>query len=139
MSQPKLIKIHTDGQRRVVWFSPEHINDLTSARRIATQITELLEERYGDIDLEMTDPESGEHELTIDMSKIAFLSSVGLNELIALNRQARVRGVQLVLADVQDSVKNILALTRLERLFRFSYDPQISPLDATESTENAGL
>lgn len=119
MSQPKLIKVHTVGSRRSVQFSSDHINNMTTARQVAWQLTELLEERFGDVD--ETVENADDRELEIDMSQISFLSSVGLNELININRQAKIRCVEIVLADVQDQVRDIFALTRLERMFKFQY------------------
>ena len=134
MSHPTLIKIHTDGSRRTVRFSTEHINDASTARRITTQVTDLLEERYGDLNVPTFDnPVSADRadlELTVDFSDIGRLTSIALNELINMNRQARTRGVQLVLANVSDSLRDIFTLTRLERMFNFS--TEIIPPDAND-------
>ena len=97
-------------------------------------MTDLLEERYGDLNVPTFDnPVSADRadlELTVDFSDIGRLTSIALNELINMNRQARTRGVQLVLANVSDSLRDIFTLTRLERMFNFS--TEIIPPDAND-------
>ena len=124
-SQPKLIKIRADGGHNVIRFGQDLINEMSTARQIASQITDFLEQFFCERNFDSITAGSSEPRVILDMSNIHFISSVGLNELISVNRQARIRGVQLVLADVNESVRNILALTRLERLFQFSYEADI--------------
>lgn len=57
--------------------------------------------------------------LNLDLKRVERISSDGLNELIGINSLARSRGVRLVLLDVQEAVRGIFALTRLERMFEF--------------------
>ena len=117
----KLITIRKEGSERIVRFAADHINEMSTAREIAWEITEWIEDRYGEMDAPGFDANNVSNaSLSIDMSEINMLGSVGLNELINVNRQARLRGVELVLANVQDPVRDIFALTRLERMFQFA-------------------
>ena len=61
----------------------------------------------------------GKNNVVLDFQWIEKITSVGLNELIKINAEARRREVKVVLANVTKSVREILALTRLERLFDF--------------------
>lgn len=95
----------------MVSFSPEHINHIETARQIAWQLTELISnDKLVDDDQDC---------LNLDFKKIDRISSAGLNELISINSQARTQGVRVVLVDVQQSVRDVFALTRLERMFEF--------------------
>jgi len=111
MSQLELIRISFEGTSRMVSFSSENINRIETARQISWQLTELLSNDKS-IDNE-------QDSLNLDFKEIDRISSAGLNELIAINSQARNLGVQLVLVDVQQSVRDVFALTRLERMFEF--------------------
>ncbi|TWU25002.1 putative anti-sigma factor antagonist BtrV [Novipirellula galeiformis] len=55
--------------------------------------------------------------LNLDLGDVDWLSSVGINELIQVNRKARKVGVKFVLTEVGDSVREVFELTRLERMF----------------------
>ncbi|WP_442505829.1 STAS domain-containing protein [Novipirellula sp. SH528] len=55
--------------------------------------------------------------LKLDLGGVDWLSSVGLNELISINRKARKLGVKLILTEVGETVREVFALTRLERMF----------------------
>ena len=61
----------------------------------------------------------GKNNVVLDFQWIEKITSVGLNELIKINAEARRREIKVVLANVTKSVREILALTRLERLFDF--------------------
>ncbi len=89
---------------------PDHLNQIGSGRRISTHLEELV----GD---EQMDPKS--LQLNLDLGRVEKITSAGLNELIGINCRARSHGIRLVLLDVQDSVRDIFALTRLERIFEF--------------------
>ena len=132
MSQPKLIQVHNAGSCRRVVFSPKHINEMSVARKVTWELTEFMEDRYGD----SVDPveDCGDRRLEIDMSVIDFLSSVGLNELININRQAKIRGIEIVLVGAQDQVRDIFVLTRLERMFKFQDARSTSELPKVDST-----
>jgi len=59
-------------------------------------------------------------QLNLDLGQVERISSAGLNELIGINSAARSRGIRLVLLDVQESVREVFVLTRLERMFEFA-------------------
>lgn len=101
---------YREGTERVVLIPHEEINDSLAAREISVQLVELIDSE--------TDSEEGELEtLHLDLHQIDWISSVGLNELIGIHRRARSRGIRLVLSNVRESVRDVFALTRLERTF----------------------
>jgi len=112
MSQLELIRITERGTATTVSFSSEHINEIETARQIGWQLIELISNGRE------TNDENGL--LYLDFKEIHRITSAGLNELIGINSQARSNGVRLVLVDVPPSVRDVFALTRIERMFEFS-------------------
>lgn len=112
MSQVEAIQVRADGAHRTVFLSPGNLKDIDTARWTAGQVKELIN---SDSDL----PSEDSH-LQLDFQDIERLNSVWLNELIGINRKARSRGVRLVLVNVQESVRDVFSVTRIDRLFEFS-------------------
>ena len=116
MGRTALISVRDAGNEKVISFSRRHINTDSTARQIAGRLGELLEGG------EERDFET----LNLDLEQIDWLSSVALNHLIGINRSARDRGIRLVLTNVQESVREVFALTRLERMFELMSAEQAS-------------
>ena len=70
-------------------------------------------------------------DLVIDLSDVAWISSVGLNELIGLQARARTSGVHLRLRSPTETVREVLRITRLERIFEFEGELQLDPVLAS--------
>ena len=123
MSGMANIEVKVSGSERVVSVSAGQLNDAQSDSSLSQRLTQLLSPAPVDSDsTEFHTVESFET-LTLDFETITWLSSEGLNELIAINRQVRTHGVRLVLANVQEPVRRVFALTRLERMFELA-EPQ---------------
>jgi anti-anti-sigma factor len=110
MTDTELFRVSKEGSARTISFSHNHLNDTHTARQIAWHLSELM---GGD--------KSTGHDsrLNLDFGNIDWISSAGLNELIGINSRARNHGIRLVLLDVQESVRDVFAFTRLERMFEF--------------------
>ena len=106
MSQVETIHVRADGGHTTVSLSPSHLEDISSAKWTAGQVHELINRDNA--------------HLQLDFQAIERLNSVWLNELIGINRKARNHGVRLVLLNVQESVRDVFAVTRIDRLFEFS-------------------
>lgn len=117
MSQVELIRVSSVGSEKTVSVSPDHLNNIKTARQIAWQMGELLSSQAS----QESDGDGGR--LNLNFSNIDRLNSEGLNELIGINAQARSQGVQLVLLDVQETVRQVFEVTRLERMFEFASSP----------------
>jgi len=111
MSRSQLIRVSNDRSDPTVSFSPEDFNRFETARQISWQLTQLLEDQ--------ANRENRDHRLNLDFKDVGWISSAGLNELIGIHSQARSHGVRVVLLDVPKTVRDIFALTRLERIFEF--------------------
>ena len=112
MNRAALIQVRVDGTERTISFARQHINDVVSARQISWELGELIDQN----DLS-SDQEDRMEVLNLDFQEIDWLSSVGLNQLIGINSKARANGVRLVLTNVQENVRKVFRLTRLERMF----------------------
>ena len=109
MPNAKPLRVTSRGQQTTITFLDGHLNQMG----VATYSNHLEE-------LSPIEPCSDSCvRLNLDLQRVERISSAGLNELIGINSLARSRGVRLVLLDVQDSVREIFALTRLERMFEF--------------------
>lgn len=53
----------------------------------------------------------------LDLSKVKFLPSLTLGAMVKLGNEFRARGQRLLLAHPQPTVKQVIALTRLDRVF----------------------
>jgi anti-anti-sigma factor len=112
MSQAETIRVRADGGHKTVSLSPWLLDDIDSARWIADQVSEFINSDHHHT--------SQDSHLRLDFQEIERLNSAWLNELIGINRQARNRGIRVVLLNVQDSVRDVFAVTRIERMFEFS-------------------
>lgn len=56
-------------------------------------------------------------QLLLDMTQVKFLSSAALNNLVILNRHIAARKGRIVLAELQEPVREVFTYTGLNRLF----------------------
>jgi len=112
MSHVEMIRVQADGVEKTVSFSTDHLNGSTTARQLALRIGELMGS--------LQTSESEDLCLKLDFTNVDRINTAALNELIGLNSKARSRGIRFELLDVQQTVRNVFELTRLERMFRFS-------------------
>lgn len=95
--------------------------DLLSHDFSRRPISEFLERLVANHGLPKAD------QVKLDLGQVERITSESLNKLIQLNSLARNRGIRLVLVDVQDLVREVFALTRLERMFEFESSGESSP------------
>ena len=112
MSHVEMIRMRADGEEKTISFSTEHLNGVTSSHQLASHIGEFM----GSLDTS----DSEDHCLKLDFTHVDRINSTALAQLIRLNSEARNRGIRFELLDVQQTVRNVFELTRLERMFAFS-------------------
>ena len=61
--------------------------------------------------------EQGHATVVVDLSRTAYVDSAGLGTLVLLNKEARAAGGCLVLAGLNDHVRDLLRLVRLDEVF----------------------
>jgi anti-sigma B factor antagonist len=59
----------------------------------------------------------------LDMSLVKFIPSLTLGQLVKLLQEFKSRGQRFVLASLQPTVRQVFAITRLDRLFEIQPDP----------------
>jgi len=76
--------------------------------------------------------ESGHSKYVVDLAKLKFMNSTGLNFLIMLMTKSKDSGSKLAIANASDQVINLLELTKLKSQFdlQASLDAAIRELEA---------
>ena len=59
----------------------------------------------------------GCHKLLLNFATVDFLSSAGLGRLLALDQRAKKSGCAVKLCNIRPEIQQILAITKLNRLF----------------------
>ena len=95
---------------QAISLTQEHLNDFGSALPISAQLEQVMDSNEED---------QADRELNLNLGQVGRITSAGLNELIGINSLARSRGFRVVLLDVQEAVREVFTLTRLERMFEF--------------------
>jgi len=87
------------------------------------QCTRLDEEHTQDLQDKVTAAidESGELPVIIDMSTVDFMPSLSIGALVAMLQQTKKRDQRLMLTGLSETVRQVLAMCRLDKLFEI-YD-----------------
>jgi anti-sigma B factor antagonist len=64
--------------------------------------------------------DKGEHKFLVDFSQTGYIDSSGLGVLVSLSKKIREQGGELRLADLNDDLKTLFELTKLDTLFQIS-------------------
>lgn len=60
--------------------------------------------------------------ISLDLSRVGFMDSTGLEVLLATNRRATLEGGQLYLVDPSQRVMRLLEVTGMDRLFTITHE-----------------
>jgi len=94
----------SDGVTRVE-FLDRNILDEANIQVISSELEELIER-------------TDEPKLLISFANVDHLSSAALGALITINNKVRSKGGQLRLADIDPQIREVFAITKLNRLFQ---------------------
>jgi anti-sigma B factor antagonist len=103
------LKVTTRSQGDHTVMSVTGEIDLYTAPRLQSELTSALA--------------PGSVQLIVDMSKVDFCDSTGINVLLAAHRQARDRGGELQLASLGSATRKVLQVTGLESVFTVLEEP----------------
>jgi anti-anti-sigma factor len=92
-------------------IKPAGVLDAVKAIELRQQVSELLA--------------SGNNLVLLDMADVNFIDSSGLSALIITLKMLRTAGGDLYLCSIAEPVKNLLRVTRMDRLFDL---PLLEPL-----------
>ncbi len=96
-----------DYENRGILHMQHHLNHADETHEVLLRVTESLD--AGGVDV-----------IEIDLGEMKMITSQTLNELITLNTRAKSCGVRLVLTNLADNLRDIFAITRLERMFELA-------------------
>lgn len=108
MNKVSSVEIRFDEAEMIVSPSLKGINRQELARQMWAEVAATLNQSRPSL---LTD-------LVVDLGKVTWISSVGLNELIRLQTLTRSVGISLRLRSVSETVQDVFRLTRLERIFQ---------------------
>ncbi len=96
-----------------------HIDQVPEAGPIVKMSGRLMDEESALAMLETVEEliDNGEHKLTLDLTKLEYLNSSGLNSLVNLLTKARSNGGDVVLSSLSDKVKSLFIVTKLNTVF----------------------
>ena len=64
--------------------------------------------------------EAGERRFVIDFSRTGYIDSSGLGALVTISKQVREQGGEMRLAGLNDDLRTLFELTKLDTLFQIS-------------------
>ncbi|QDV83205.1 STAS domain-containing protein [Planctomycetes bacterium TBK1r] len=126
MTQATAVEIHFHDCSLVVSPSLKVINRRKSARKISSKVNDALDQPR-------------EHMVTdviVDLGQVTWISSAGLNELIRLRAQSRASGIHLRLRSLNEAVRDVFRITRLERIFEYEGNPENEPVAVAAAIES---
>src|SRR5918997_5250304 len=68
--------------------------------------------------------DSGERRLLVDFSRTGYIDSSGLGALVSISKRIRETGGELRLAGLNDDLRSLFELTKLDTLFTIAETPQ---------------
>jgi anti-sigma B factor antagonist len=75
-------------------------------------------------DLVQATLDSGERRLLIDFSRTGYIDSSGLGALVSISKRVREAGGELRLAGLNDDLRSLFELTKLDTLFAITETPE---------------
>jgi anti-sigma B factor antagonist len=68
--------------------------------------------------------DGGERKLLVDFSRTGYIDSSGLGALVSISKRIREAGGELRLAGLNDDLRSLFELTKLDTLFTISETPE---------------
>ena len=68
--------------------------------------------------------DAGERRFVIDFSRTGYIDSSGLGALVTISKQVREQGGEMRLAGLNDDLRTLFELTKLDTLFAIADTPQ---------------
>jgi anti-sigma B factor antagonist len=89
---------------------------------VGGRVDSTTADRLGDVLKEAVD--NGKTQIVLDLSKVEYMSSAGLRELVSAQKKLRNGRGDLRLAALSERVQEVLALAGLDEIFEI-YDTQV--------------
>jgi len=105
------ITVSSQGDVRIVEFAVNKILDEAVIREIGDGIGKLIDEKE-------------RPQVLLDFATVDHLSSAALGMLISVNGRIRERNGKLRLAAIKPQIKEVFAITKLDKLFKIKISRQ---------------
>ena len=105
------LELEDIGEVTVASFTDRKLLDEESLQAIGEQLASLVEE-------------FGRKKLVLNFSNIQDISSLALGMLLSLNKKVQAAGGKLVLCRIDPKILEVIAITRLDKLFIIRGDEQ---------------
>jgi anti-sigma B factor antagonist len=102
----------------------EEVGDVTVASFTVPTLLDEQSTRVIDEEVYRLVDELGRKKLLLSFGAIRDISSLALGKLVTLNKKVQAVGGKLVLCCIDPQIREVLAITRLERLFVIRGDRQ---------------
>ena len=95
-------------------------------------------------DIVVDELEKGHRKFVCDFSRTGYIDSAGLGVLISVSKQIRAEGGELVLCNLNEDLRSLFHLTKLDTLFGIiepgtdSAGAPIAPISPTSSSDTRG-
>lgn len=84
-------------------LTPEGLIDNAGGTQLRREVSELLD--------------AGIEKILIDFANITFIDSSGLGAIVAILQRVRTKGANLYICSLNDQVKMIMELTKMDKVF----------------------
>jgi anti-sigma B factor antagonist len=105
----ELLELENVGDVTVVSFGGKNSLDGQNMQIIGEQLFDLVDNQ-------------NKKKILLNFGNIKFLSSAALGKLITLNKKTQMAGGKLVLRNVRKEIKELFAITKLDKLFDLGDD-----------------
>ncbi len=116
---PDRVTVSQCGEDLVARFLSPQLNEPEVAQEISERLQAALESCSQSI-----------KSVQLDLGGVSSIASLALNHLIDFHAKATVLGIDVEISDVQPAVREVLAITRLDRMFRLAEEGPALPGDA---------
>jgi anti-anti-sigma factor len=113
MPDPTVIRVERNENATVIHVLLDHLNEM-NIEAVRTSVEEAGRE-------------APQLPVILDMADVYFVVSFSLGVFVELTQQFKGRGQRLVLTNLQAPVRQVIAITRLDKLFEIQDDPAASP------------
>ncbi|AFY72468.1 anti-anti-sigma factor [Synechococcus sp. PCC 7502] len=103
-------------------LEPAGLIDNAGGNKLRRQVTDLLE--------------AGAEIILLDLTNITFMDSSGLGSLVAILQRVRTKNAKLYLSSLNDQVRIIMELTRMDKVFDIYPDRSAFDLAVNLTTES---
>jgi anti-sigma B factor antagonist len=112
-AQPRRRRLETEeiGDVTVAAFTDKKILEAEHIQTLGDQLASLLDD-------------AGRKKLVLNFSRVEFMSSAALGMLATLHRKARAAGAKLVLCAIDDNIREVFTITKLDKQFLICRDEQ---------------